>query len=344
MGDEEGFRKSNIAHYGYKTSSPRFTTVLYPYKDARPYLEVSPIPPDGAHSDLATAVKIVNGESIDVVAWGDPAEGEISFGNVKHVLDGEMLAVRTTDARDVRGFSWYNARRMAFNGKGYAQAQTPIAMLDVTYTPTAVQVEVREEDPGLVIWIGDAETVTVNGRLLTDIKPYDGYLRLFPSKTRSVVVDDNSPGFRRITQTTEWEIISDARAFGCTYTRHETDPGRREAAAYSREIPTPRTYRVEAFIPETTRRKTDTMHYTVQATPGRAGVPAEVGGVIKAADADAKAGRFMLEVDQTDAVGWIDLGAYHFNAGKTEFLNATNRTQTDGLYPTFDAVRLTPLD
>lgn len=346
----DGTTDSTIVYYRQKSRSPRYTTVLYPYKGARPDLRVSCLSSDAGRADTVTGVRIAQGDSIDLVIFGDASRGPVALSG-KHLLDGDLLTVRTLAGKTIRGFSWTNAKRAVFNGRELARAETPIALLDVSWENDRVVIETREPHPSLVVWVGNARSVTLNGKRLPVLKPYKGYLRLFPDMPKTITVDDSSPGFRRLTQTTEWEVISESSAWAGTYQRHETDPGRKESAAYSATIPADGRYRVEVFIPRTTKDRSNAMCYTIRATPGRpadAGpksLATEFGGPILSRAFDKESGIIEICVDQTKAhEGWLELGTCYLTAGKQEFLTATNRTEIDGLFPVFDAVRLTPVN
>ncbi len=336
-----GRAESKVFYYRKRTSNPRFTTILYPYKTIVPSVEVSSIMADDqAVSDKVKAVKLVNGKLVDLVIFGDLEAGKVTFGG-KHELDGEMLAVRTESGGKILGYSCHRAVEATFNRRVLLSCDRPIASLDVVFNASNVEINVREEHPSLTIWVGNAKSFTVNGKKLA-IQPVNGFIKPFAKNEMAIYVDDNSEGFRRVTETDEWEMKPNLAAFDLTHTIHETDPGRKEAAVYVTRIPVSGKYKLEVHIPSTTTEKTDAMEYVVSAAGNEPAKPAKAGGAVLKVASDEKEGRYSFMVNQQNLEGWLDLGEYYFEAGKATILTATNITSIDGLYPVWDAIRLTP--
>lgn len=336
----DGTQPTTIEYFRTRTDRPHYTTVLYPYKGALPPLSCEALKADFSGSG-ATAVKIDNGRSVDYVVFGTKGGGEVSFGGKALTLDGEMLAVRTR-GKDVRAYSASNSRRVVSGGRELLRADQPVAMVDVRLDGASATISVREKDPSVVVWVGAATTITINGQK-TSRRPFKGYLRLFPDAVRAIVVDDSGAGFHRLTQTTEWETPGDPNGYAMSYTIHETDPGRHEAGSYSAALPKAGRYRLEVYIPKTTRQKSDTMDYTVKGASSWDLPVASAGGAIKDVRLDSARRLATVVVDQQKVDGkWVSLGTYTFPGSQITFLEASNQTQVDGLYPVFDAVRLVP--
>jgi hypothetical protein len=337
----EGYSETSIVGFRGSSLRARFRTVLFPWTGARPDIEATYREPEDDQNAAETAVRVRVDAATDWIVWREAATG----GRFRKgpSIDGDLLVVRTPDGRSVRAFSWFRARRASFDADTLAEAGRPLALLDVAYEPGRVVVHAREEDPDLRVRLREPSELIVNGRSFGRADPDAGYVRPFADAVRAIVVDDDSPGFRRLTKTEEWEPLPNADAYGLHYTTHEADPGRSEAAEYWVELPAAGRYRVEAFVPKTGRLRSDAVHYIVEAVPGAPAEPAAKGGAIRNVDSDAPQGRHAVVVDQQAATGWIDLGGYAFPAGERPVLTAINRSATDGVYPAFDAVRLTPV-
>ncbi|MEI6915173.1 MAG: heparinase II/III family protein [Armatimonadota bacterium] len=306
----DGLQDTSIVSFNESGKSADYTTVLYPYKGVRPVVQVAQVAVDVPGS--SSAVRIANGKDVGFVAFSGGA-GAARFGGGKHALNGEILIVRTTVGSSLKGFSWYNATGASFNGKALAKSANAVALLDVAYSVGKVVIQAKEEEPSLSVFVGQAKSVMVNGR---KAQPKDGWVKPFAAATTSIIVDDQSAGFRKITEGNEWETVSEAGGYNMGYTAHETDPGRNEAAAYSAIIAKAGLYTVSAYIPASKRTLSDRMEFALKD------------GMI-------------VTVDQQQSQGkWVKIGIADLAAGRQEFLTVTNRTKIDGIYPVWDAVRL----
>lgn len=341
----DGFVDTTIVQYRMMSSNPRFTTVVYPFKAEKPNLVVSRINPDATLSDLITGVRIQNGDAVDAVFWGETSLGEVSFSEGAHRVNADMAAVRTVGIRNIQSFHLYQGRRFVFNGIELVRSDDRIGLLDVKYSPGRVDVILREPDPSVVIYVGNARNIVVNGTALANPRPYQGYLRLFPDLPRAIIIDNQSSGFRTVQDTNEWEIIGDPNAFRLSYVRHETDPGRHEAAGYSVDLNQPGRFRIDVFIPKTTTPKTDVMNYTLSGISNWTMDVAKPGSGVLGFQQNTADGTVTVQVNQQIVDNqWVPLGTANLRAGRHEFLMAANGTEIDGLYPAFDAVRLTPVN
>ncbi|MEI6914685.1 MAG: heparinase II/III family protein [Armatimonadota bacterium] len=337
--DAEKLRPTTVEYFRSTAVNPRYTTVLYPYKGSRPNLGVQTLAADSGPSDGVTGVKVSVGGNTDYVVLGNKSLGAVSFGNKTLSFEGDMLSIRTS-GKTLRSYSLHNGRGAAWNGRVLAKSDSWVAVLDVAFKGSSVTISAKEADPSLVVWVGNAKSVVLNGNAVK-AKPSKGYLKVFAGASAGIVVDDSSAGFRKITQTNEWETIGAESGYGLSYQLHETDPGRHEAGAYKATIGKAGDYRIEVFIPRTTRDKSDAMSYTVKGAVSWETSVANSSDIVKDVKQDLAARTVAVVVDQQKANGvWVSLGVYGFAAMPTEFLEAVNQTTIDGTFPVFDAVRL----
>ncbi len=340
---EDELTDTTIASFRRVGPKARFTTLLYPYSGERPVLDAQAVPADAGVSPEVRAVRVVRGDSVDFAVFGGIALGEARFRSGQHVLDGDMMAVRTRDGRQLLSYSTFRARRAVFNGRELMRCSSPQLILDVAFREDGtVSITAREKDPSLVVWVGDARRILVNGSPAA-ARPSGGYLRVFPDEVEAVLVDDSSPGFERLTEGTKWTPVVHPIGFGYTYTYHVIRPEWRPAGRYTAFVPAPGDYRLQAFVPDIAIGRPSAVEYTVHGAPVR---PATKGlAVSDVREQEDGAGKVhVFTVDQSQVRSkWLDLGVWRFAQGTRPVLTVRNVSDENGPFLVFDAVRLIPV-
>ena len=340
---EDGLTDTTIASFRRSGREVRFTTLLYPYKGKRPDVDVQIVPADGGADGRVRAMRVSGGAMVDFAVFGDASSGEVSFRGGQHRLHGDMLAVRTRNGRQILGYSAFRARRAVFGGRELMRSSSPVLNLDVAFRPDGTAaVLARETDPTLVVWVGDARRVLVNGEPARG-RPAGGYLRVFPDEPAVVLVDDSSDGFQRMTEGTKWTPTVHPIGYGYTYTYHVIRPEWRPEGRYTAFVPKAGEYRVQAYVPDIAIGRPKAVEYTVHGSPVS---PAARGGaVLEIRRDDSRGGAAtVFTVDQSLVRSdWLDLGVWRFEEGSRPVLSVRNVSDENGPFLVFDAVRLIPV-
>ncbi|BCW98698.1 MAG: hypothetical protein KatS3mg024_1525 [Armatimonadota bacterium] len=340
---EEELTETTIASFRRTGREARFTTVLYPYQGNRPRLDVQMVPVDGVANSKVRAVRVASGSQTDFVVFGDAALGEVSFRGGQHRLDGDMLAVRTREGRRILSYSAFRSRRAVFSGRELMRCANPQLNLDVAFRQDGtVAITAREKDPSLVVWVGDARRILVNGEPAVG-RPSGGYLRVFPGEPEAVVVDDSSPGFQRMTEGTKWTPLVHPIGYGYTYTYHVIRPEWRPEGRYTAVVPKAGEYLIQAYVPDIAIGRPKAVEYGVHASPVR---PASPGGaVLKVRQGDPGEGKTRIYTVDQSRLGneWLDLGVWRVEKGRLPVLSIRNVSDENGPFLVFDAVRLIPV-
>jgi hypothetical protein len=329
----EAMPKTRIFRLTRQTLSPRFISLLYPYKGtAKPDFEWERIAPDDkAIGDLHYSLRVKTPGEVDWIAFGEVGR-RIAFRDGRHALNADSAVVRLNGKNAIRSFSWARGKEITFDRKLLAASDNEVTNLAVSYDDGTIRVTAVEPDSTLRILVGGATRFVLNGKLVAKPRIEGGYFKPFSDLPKTIIADDRD-SFETITQGQEWEQKGDSRAWFGGYTRHETDPGRHETGNYVIDVPKMARYSVEVFLGQYGVDPSDRTEYTIDAV----GKPADIGGPIVEVR-QTKTG-WIVVLNHQAGQGWVSLGSYALEKGKLK-VNARNDTSIDGLYFIADAMRL----
>lgn len=333
---EDAMHHTRIFRLDRKAAAPRFRTLVYPYRAGmRPDLTWDRIAPDGDLPPEMCSLRVSVGGRIDWAAFGESGKAA-SYRGGAHRSNADFALVRLSEKGAVSSFAWANGRELRFNKHTLASAGAAVHSLSVSYLGAQMRVEAAEPDSTLAIRVAGATSIVLNGRPVAKPVIRNGMYYPFADLPAAIVADDRDR-FERITQTSEWGRVAEPESWATGYTRHETDPGRRESGSFVFQVPRAATYRIEVFLPRITMDPSDRVEYVIPAM----GRPAGQGGAVLAVREDQDA--TVVTVNQQSMAGWVRLGDFALQPGVFR-VTATNVTQTDGVYFVADAMRLVSRD